>query len=330
MSDNRKPLRRFLTSAVAAVSAVALVAGCASTGEEPDAEQYPNGPIELFVGASAGGSTDQLARQLARELGPELGVEIIVTNKPGGNGATAFADVASRPADGQTLMLVSGSLITITPLFVEPAAAISVDDFSMVSGVGKEGYILVTNKNSGLNSIEDLVNAGRNIKYGTAGHGTGGFLSQKLLFDALNIDSTDVPFQGGGPAVTALLGNEVDVASVQELEAKPHIESGDFIPLLTYGEERSKFYPNIPTAKEAGYDSVVGQSRFLLAAKGTPDDIIEKLNEALARVFAKPAYQDFLKNNFIDPDETGPAETVTNLENTRKDYESKARAAGLL
>jgi tripartite-type tricarboxylate transporter receptor subunit TctC len=321
--------------ALLTAAAVTVLSGCGGVqngagGTAGDTSDFPSGPIEFQVGASAGGSTDLLARALAKDLEEPLGETVNVLNAPGANGAVAAGDVMNSPADGQTMMLVSGSLITITPLFVDESEAISLDDFRVVTGVGKEDYILVTNKDSGFESIDDVVNAGRTINYATAGVGTGGQLSQNLLYNELGIEATDVPFEGGAPAVTALLGSQVDVASVQVLEAAPHIESGDFVPLAIFGEERNEFFPDVPTAVESGYDVVVTQTRFVIVPKETPDDVVDTLTTAFSEAFDSADYQDFLEQNYITPDETDAEETVDNLQAAKDSYEEAARSAGLV
>jgi tripartite-type tricarboxylate transporter receptor subunit TctC len=316
--------------AFAAAGAVAACSGVQNGAVSGDqGEQYPSGPVELIVGASAGGSTDLLARKLAEVLEGPLGATVTVLNKPGANGAVAAGELMNSAPDGQQLMLTSGSLMTITPHFVSPDEALSVDDVQLVTGVGREDYVLVANAAGGIRSIADLVAAGRTINYGTSGVGTGGQLSQRLLFDQLGIQSADVPFEGGAPAVTALLGSQVDVASVQVLEAMPHIRSGAFVPIATFGEQRSPFLPDTPTATEQGHDVVVDQSRFVWVPKGTPQPTVDKLAEALRTTFADPGYQDFLQQSYIAPDETDAATTAANLQADRDRYGTAIKAAGI-
>lgn len=328
---------RRVAAALAVAGVLGLLAGCSGVqngavggGGTDAAADFPSGPVEFQVGASAGGSTDLLARALGAALEKPLGETITVLNQPGANGAVAAQDVMGKPADGQSMMLTSGSLITITPMFVKESEAISLDDVKVVTGVGLEDYVLVAQKDSGFSSIADIVSAGRNINYATAGVGTGGQLSQLLLFNALGIESTDVPFDGGAPAVTALLGKQVDVASVQVLEAMPYIESGDFIPLATFGEKPSSFLDGVETATQQGYDVVVTQSRFVLVNKETPDAIVEKLAASFKKAFADKTYQDFIAKNYIEPDETDGKTTAKNLQAAKDKYEAAAKAAGVV
>ena len=328
--------RRHLAAGLATIAMIGALVSCSGVqngaGDEgpAEAEDYPSRAIELVVGSSAGGSTDLLARALATAVEPAIGERVGVVNLPGANGALAAEDVLTRTPDGQTLMLAPASLFTITPLFVTEDEAMSLDDLQIITGVGREDYVLVTNKSSGFASIEDLVAAGRNINYATAGVGTGGQLSQALLFNALEIEATDVPFDGGALAVTALLGNQVDVASVSLLEASQYLDSGDFVPLAVFGEERSEFLPDVPTAVEQGYDVVVTQSRFVVAPLDVPDAIVEKIVAAFDAAFADPEYQAFLESSFIAPDQTDAEETAANLQAAKERYEAAAKEAGLI
>jgi tripartite-type tricarboxylate transporter receptor subunit TctC len=333
--STRSRFRRLSIAALGLTAAATLAAcsgvqnGAAGGGGTEEGAEYPSGPVELIVGASAGGSTDLLARQIAASLETPLDETITVLNQPGANGAVAAGDLQNSAADGQRMMLTSGSLITITPLFVSEAEAISLDDIELVTGVGREDYVLVANADSGIETIDDIVNAGRNINYGTAGVGTGGQLSQALLFDQLEIDSTDVPFEGGAPTVTALLGNQIDVAAVQVLEAMPQIEAGEFVPIMTFGAERSPFL-DVPTATEEGYDVVVDQSRFVWVPVGTPESTIDAIAEAYQAVFDDPEYQDFIEANYISADETDAETTAENLQRDFERYQEAATAAGLI
>jgi tripartite-type tricarboxylate transporter receptor subunit TctC len=231
--------------------------------------------------------------------------------------------------NGQRFMLTSGSLMTITPHFVSEDEALAVEDLQIVTGVGREDNVLVANSASGIRSIADIANAGRNINYATQGVGTTGQLALGLLFGRLGVESTDIPFEGGAPAVTALLGSQVDVASVQLLEAMPHIRSGAFVPIATFGAQRSPFLADTPTVTEQGYDAVVDQSRFLWVPKGTPETTVNTLAEAFRSVFVDSSYQEFLQQNFISPAETDAATTAQNLVADRERYKAAMTAAGV-
>ena len=120
---------------------------------------------------------------------------------------------------------------------------------------------------SGFKTFKDVAGAGRNVTFGTTGVGTGSQLAQTVLFKQANVKGTDIPFDSGKPALTAVLGNQVELATIQLGEAMPQIEAGKVTPLLVFSEERNSFLPDTPTAKEAGYDVPVAQYRAVAAPR---------------------------------------------------------------
>ena len=144
----------------------------------------------------------------------------------------------------------------------------------MVHGVSRDDYVMATNPKSGFKSIADLKKPGRTIKYGTTGVGTGAQLSSALTFKTAGINATAVPFDGGAPALTALLGNQVDVSTMQIGEGIENIKAGKLVPLAVFSKERISYLPDVPTATDQGFDVQVQQYRFLTAPKSTHDEDI--------------------------------------------------------
>jgi tripartite-type tricarboxylate transporter receptor subunit TctC len=307
--------------------AVALtVSACGSNlggSGDDNGSDFPGGdPITIYVGQDPGGSTDLIARALADGAKDDLGVAITVENKPGANGALAARELASKEPDGHTLMVFNGSLAYITPLAVPEDEAIDIADYEIVTGVSQDDYVLVSAKSSGLATIEDLKNAGRTIKYGTTGVGTGSQLSEALLFAQSGIKATAVPFDGGSPTLTAVLGGQVDVGSIQLGEAIEQIEAGKLTPIVTFAEKRPAYLSDTPTAVEEGYDVPVQQSRAVFAPKGTPKEVIDRLAAAFQKAFDSEAYQKFNEDNQLTPNEVGGEELrkqwTSNLDSYRK------------
>ncbi|QFU90419.1 tripartite tricarboxylate transporter substrate binding protein [Amycolatopsis sp. YIM 10] len=304
---------------------VAPLAGCGGNlggGADAAAKDYPNGdPITIYAGADPGGSTDLIARALADGVTGDLGVPVTVENKPGANGALAARELSGKKANGHTLMVYNGSLAYITPLAVPAKQAIDIADYEVVTGVSQDDYVLVTAPGSGFGTIEDLKRAGRPLTYGTTGAGTGSQLAQALLFAQAGIAGTAVPFDGGSPTMTAVLGGQVDVGAVQLGEASEQIVSGQLKPIVTFAERRPAYLPGTPTAVEVGYQVPVQQSRAIFAPKGTPVEILQKLRMAFQKVFATPAYQKFNQDNLLTPNEVDGAELrrqwTANLETYR-------------
>lgn len=159
--------------------------------------------------------------------------------------------------------------------------------------------------------VQGCGGAGRNVTFGTTGVGTGSQLAQTVLFKQADVKGTDIPFDSGKPALTAVLGNQVELATIQLGEAMPQIQAGKVSPLLVFSEERNSFLPDTPAAKEAGYDVPVAQYRAVAAPKGTPADVKEKLLAAFQETFESDAYREFNKKNSLTPKEVSGAEVVT-------------------
>jgi tripartite-type tricarboxylate transporter receptor subunit TctC len=324
MTRNSGTRRWALTGlGLALALSTAACGGNVGGGSNADAADFPGGdPITIYVGQDPGGSTDLIARALADPASDDLGVPVTVENKPGANGALAAQELAGQDPDGHTLMVFNGSLGYITPLAVPEDEAIDIADYEIVTGLSLDDYVLVTAPSSGFTTVDDLKNAGRPITFGTTGVGTGSQLSQELLFAQSGIDATGVPFDGGSPTLTAVLGGQVDVGSIQLGEAIEQIEAGELTPIVTFAEERPSYLPDTPTAIEAGYDVPVQQSRAVFAPKGTPQEVLDRLQSAFQKAFDSPEYQQFNKDNQLTPNEVSGDEVrqqwTSNLEDYRK------------
>src|SRR5688500_3971469 len=314
--------RKMVVSGLGLAFALA-VSACGSNlggGSGDGGAEFPGGdPITIYVGADPGGSTDLIARALADEVSDDLGVAVTVENKPGANGALAAQELAGEEPDGHTLMVYNGSLAYITPLAVPEGEAPDIADYEIVTGISQDDYVLVTAPDSGFATVEDLAAAGRPITFGTTGVGTGSQLSQELLFAQADIEATSVPFDGGSPTLTAVLGGQVDVGSIQLGEAIEQIEAGELTAIVTFAEERPSYLADTPTAVEAGYDVPVQQARAVVAPKGTPQEVLDRLNEAFNAAFDTDEYKQFNEDNQLTPWEVdGDEVTKTYTDNLDK------------
>lgn len=312
------------TSAVGALTGLLLITACGGVTDgdnsNGDSEEYPAEPIRLTVGQDAGGSTDLIARAVASEAEDALGVAMPVENQPGANGAIATADVATRDADGYELVLLNASLITITSQVVSEDEAVTLDDLDIVGGLSQDDYIMIANADSDIDTVDDMVNADRTISYGTTGVGTGAQLSQVLLMAEADIGGNEVPFDSGAPALTAVMGDQVEVASVQVGEAMPQIEAGTVKPIVLFSEDRIDYLPEVPTAVEEGYEVPVSQYRALAMPAGAPDHVMETLEEGLQEIFESEDYQQFNEDNFLTPHEISGDEVREEWEDLTEHY----------
>jgi tripartite-type tricarboxylate transporter receptor subunit TctC len=329
------PFRRTRVRAGLAAAAVAGLALTAcggvetSTGGGGGGGDYPSGTVEMYVGASPGGSSDLISRAVSKGLSDELGASFPVINREGANGALAAAEVAKAPKDGSIIAIQNASLFAITPLAVSPDEVTKIDDFDVVYGVSRDDYVLVTNPASGYKTLRDIENATRVVRYGTTGVGTGAQLSAALLFKTTNVESQAVPFDGGAPALAAVLGNQVDVASIQVGEAIENIQSGKLLPLSVFGPERIEYLPEVPTAKEQGLDVEVAQYRFMTVPKDTPQEIQDKLIEGMKATFATEDYKAFNKQNSLTPMELSGDEVLAQLQSDQKRYADLVKQYGI-
>lgn len=304
--------RRALLGAAAAGAALTLAAcgGNVAGGADAAGAEFPTGPVTITVGQDAGGSTDLIARAVADGMAEDLGVSVPVVNRAGANGALATEEVAAEPADGHELVLLNASLITITPLAVSDDEAVDLSELDVLKGLSQDDYVLLASAESGFESLKDLQDASGDITYGTTGVGTGSQLAQAALFAQAEIDGTAVPFDSGSPALTAVVGDQVQVATVQLGEAKPQIDAGKVVPLLSFSAERNQFLPDVPTAVEEGYDVPVSQYRAVAAPKGLPEDVKARLVESIDAAVAADTYTAFNENNLLTPHEISGEEVT--------------------
>lgn len=304
--------RRILVASTATFGVLALSAcgGNVAGGSAATSGEFPGGPVTITVGQDAGGSTDRIARAVAEGMAEDLGVAVPVVNKAGANGALATKEVAAMESDGENLILLNASLITITSLTVPEGEAVTLDDLDVIKGLSQDDYVLVASQESGFESLADIKASSDTLNFGTTGVGTGSQLAQAVLFAQAEIDGTAVPFDSGSPALTAVMGNQVDVATIQLGEAMPQIEGGTITPILVFSSERSSFLPDTPTAIEEGYEVPVSQYRALAAPKGLPEDVKERLAESVETVQSTDPYQEFNQQNVLEPWEVSGEEVV--------------------
>ena len=315
---------RVLGVSIAAVLALSACGGNLDESTDDAGSSFPERAVSLLVGQDAGGSTDLIARALSDAASADLKQPVTVLNKAGANGAVAAKELAGAKNDGYTLMIFNGSLAYITPLAVPPDQAVDINNYEVVTGVTQDDYVLVASPKTGFKTVPDIVGAKRPIKYATTGVGTGSQLSQELLFAQAGVQATAVPFNGGQPALTAVLGGQVDVASVQFGEAKAQIEAKKVTPVVTFASKRPTYMPDTPTASEAGYDALVQQSRAVVAPKGTPQVVLDRLRAAFQKSFADQKYQDFNTQRLLTPNEIDGATLLKQWNDSLATYKALA------
>ena len=257
----------------------------------PSAQAFPDRPVKLVVASTAGGPPDIMARLLSDKLGAALGQPVVVENRaPGAGGTIGARSILASDPDGYTLLLGSTSNLLIAPLIYKNAGYSS-DSFAPVAGISESAEILAVNPSVPAKSVAELVSLAKAqpgmLRFGSAGIGTLPHLEGELLKARAGIDITHVPYRGGGPALTGLLGGEVQIFFSAVTQMLPYVSDGRLRGLAVTSERRSPLAPDLPTMGESGFDQFVTSSvAFIVAPPGTPMAIRQQLSDAVARALA--------------------------------------------
>jgi tripartite-type tricarboxylate transporter receptor subunit TctC len=250
------------------------------------AQEWPNKTIRWIVPFPPGGAMDVMARALAENSSKTLGQAIVIENKPGAGGNIGTELVARSQADGYTMLITSIGMATNKYLY-QKLSYDPVKDFTGVSLIAVVPNVLVTNSTQpNVKNVTDVIaNAKANpgkLTYASAGNGTSIHLAGEVFTSMAKIDMQHIPYKGSGPAVTDLLGGQVNYMFDSITSAKPHIESGKLRPLGLTTSKRSKALPNVPTIAESGLPGYEVTPWFaVFVPSGTPKPIVNKLNNAL-------------------------------------------------
>ncbi len=275
------------------LAGIALALPLAWTGNA-SAQAFPNKPIRLMVPYAAGGAADTVARILAPKLTESLGQPIIIENRTGANGAIACAYVAAAAPDGYTLVINLGPSHQTLQLFTKGIKYDPVKDFTAISMVATAPQVLVVPASSPIKSVRELVDAAKSrpkgLSYGTSGVGTSQHLSGLLLGNVEKVNLTHVAYRGGAPALTDVVGGQIDAGILVLSNALPYIETGKLKALGVVENHRSKTSPGIPTVAEGGIagfavpDTWVG----ILGPAGMPAAVVQRLNADISKALKIP------------------------------------------
>jgi tripartite-type tricarboxylate transporter receptor subunit TctC len=258
--------------------------------------------IKIVVPFAAGGPVDQLARILANGLGPKLDANVIVDDRGGAGGAIASEYVAHAAPDGKTILLASLGSQVLSPILQPPTSYDPVKSFEPVMLVGVVPSLLVVNKDLGVASLPQLINKAKaqKLTYGSAGPGTTMNIAVEMLNAAAGVKITHVPYRGAGPAINDLLGGHVDMLNADLPVLLPLVKAGSVKALALFAEQRSALLPDLPTTVELGLPSVVMENWYgVVLPAGTPNDVRDKLEQALFAVIAEPEIRQRLSGNAI-------------------------------
>ena len=281
------------------------------------AQEYPNRPIKIVIPYPPGGPSDIVGRLLGQALSESLGQAVIIESKPGAAANIGMQYVARSSPDGYTLLLVSSNLVINPNLYANPGYDAIKDFAPIIMPAGSPNLILVHPSFPAKNIQEFLAlikaNPGK-YDFASPGGGSGPHLSAELLKLKLNLSMQHIPFNGGGPALQAILGNQVPIAFSTLPPAIAQVKAGKLVGIAFTSGSRSPVLPDVPTLVESGVAEVEGETlQFIVAPAGTPSVIIQKLNLEFNKALSNPELQTKLINAGYFVYNNSPAQTAQKI-----------------
>ncbi len=299
--------------------ALLALAGLGLTAHaQTTATDWPNKPIRWVVPFPPGGAMDAIARTLGEKAGKTLGQPFVIENKPGAGGNIGADYVAKQPGDGYTMMITSIGMATNKPLYsklnYDP-----IKDFAPVSLLAVVPNVLVTNATQpDVKTARDVIAAARKapgkLTYASAGNGTSIHLAGEVFTSLAQVEMLHIPYKGSGPAVSDLLGGQINYMFDSITSARPHIESGKLRALGVTTAKRSSTLPNVPTLAEAGVPGYEVSPWFaVFMPASTPKAIVGKLNKALLDAMKDPEVVKRFESIGAEPVGSTPDELAKHL-----------------
>jgi len=271
------------------------------------AADLPTKEVQIIIPWAAGGATDLIFRALAATTGKYLGKAVVVINRPGGGGAVGYTEGAQAKADGYTLTSA------VTPLTILPhqvTTAFTYKNFDAIINIVSDPSMFLVRSDAPWKSLKEFLDYAKKhpdmITVGNSGAGGGVHLVALAFEKAAGVKFNHIPFAGGGPSVTALLGGHINAVSVSPPEGIEHVKAGKLKIIALFAEKRFELFPDVPTVKEQGIDFVMGMWRGLVASKGTPADVIKKLHDAFKQGMDDPVFKKNAKDMAVNLSYLGP------------------------
>ncbi len=319
-----------MTRSVLYVGGLGLALGLCSAAY---AQPYPSKAVRMIVPFPPGGGTDYTARLLGQKLGEMWGQPVVIENRPGASTIIGSEIVAKAAPDGHTLLMGSVNH-TINPSLIAKLPYDTIKDFAPVTVAVTAAYVLVVHPSLPVKSVKELIALARarkgEINYSSSGSSGPQHLAGEFFKMMAKIDIIHVPYKGGGPAVTALVGGHVQMQFSTPVSALTHIKTDRLRPLAVTSLKRSETFPDLPTVSEAalpGYEAVTWWG--LLAPARTPREIVTKLHSDVVKVLQMPDTREKLAREGVSPAGNTPAEFVAMISKDIVKMENIVKAANI-
>ena len=298
------------------------------------AQAYPNKPIRLMVPFPPGGSTDIVARIVAQKLGAQLGQSLVIENRGGAGGTLGTAVVAKAAPDGYSLVVGTTSTHVVAPSVYQKLDYDPVRDFAPISLVAVTPYLLVVNPAVKASTVKDLVGLMKaspgKMNYASAGVGSTTHLAMEMLKSASSTYALHIPYNGNGPAGTAVIAGQVEILFGSLPALLPHARSGRVRPIAVGTPKRSPSLPEVPTVAESGYPGF-DASLWLafMAPAGTPPALIDRLQKEIVTAVNAKETSEALDKAGAEPLTSTPAELAAMIKDGVAKYAKVVKAAGV-
>jgi tripartite-type tricarboxylate transporter receptor subunit TctC len=298
------------------------------------AQAYPSKPIRLMVPFPPGGSTDIVARIVAQKLSSQLGQQLVIENRGGAGGTLGTAVVAKAPPDGYFLTVGTTSTHVVAPSVYAKLEYDPVKDFAPISLVAVTPYLLVVNPKVEAKSVKELVELMRSqpgkMNYASAGVGSTTHLAMEMLKGVSRTYALHIPYNGNGPAGTAVIAGQVEILFGSLPAVLPHAKSGRVRPLAVGTPKRSPSLPEVPTVAESGYPGFDASLWLaIMAPAGTPAPIVERLQKEIVTAVGSSETSAALDKAGAEPITSSPAELAAMIREGVAKYAQVVKAAGV-
>ena len=312
-----------LLGALIAVLAVSVAQGA----------DYPMRPLRLVVPYSAGGSTDTVARLVGQRLAERLGQQVVVDNRSGAGTLIGTEIVARAAPDGYTLLMATPPL-AVNPTLYKKVPYVLERDFIAVTNIAASSNLLVVHPSLPAKSVGELIALLKakpdHYTYGSSGIGGASHLATALFTSMAGVEAVHVPYKGGAPAVADLIGGRLDFMMANLTTAQPHIRAGRLRALGVGRKERTPLFPGLPTLAEAGVPGYEANNwNGMVAPRGTPRAVVERLHKEVVAVLGEPAVAERLTRAGLEPIGDTPAGFSNYLKAEAGKWEKVVKSAGI-